>query len=61
MRERRRPSLAYPNAGLRVFTITRSGGVEILSAGEEVEVTESEVPELPEPGAKGRCTAAEAE
>lgn len=39
--------LAYRNAVLWVFVITRTGGVEILSAGEEeVEVTESETPGL---------------
>src|SRR4051794_21137051 len=47
--------------GCGIFTIIRSGGVEISPTGEEVDVTESEVPELPEPGAKGRCSAARAE
>ncbi|PZG97043.1 hypothetical protein C1I97_25760 [Streptomyces sp. NTH33] len=37
---------------LRVSIITRTGRVEILPTGEEVHVTESEVPGSPEPGAK---------
>jgi hypothetical protein len=45
--ERRRPDLFDRIAVPRGFsTITRPGGVGITPAGEEVDVTESEVPEF---------------
>ncbi len=43
------------------FTITRTGGVEILPAGEEVDVTESEVPGLTGAWCKRETLRSEAE
>ena len=44
-----------------ISTITRDGGMEILPAGEEVEVTESEVPGLTGAWCKREMLRSEAE